>query len=75
MFSFININWAGVPLQSCDIMLNFIRNKTTQSGLKVDAHLNKKNYEKGIKITDEQMKEIKIKKHEELPEWNYTICP
>lgn len=75
LFSFISINWAGVPLRSCGIMLNFIRNTTTQSGLKVDAHLNKKNYEKGIKITDEQMKEIRIERHEELPEWNYTICP
>jgi hypothetical protein len=75
LFSFISINWAGVPLRSCDIMLNLIRNTTTQSGLKVNAHLNKKKYEKGIKITDEQMKEIRIKRHEELPEWNYTIYP
>jgi len=28
-----------------------------------------------IKISDEEMKRINIKKHDVLPEWNYTIFP
>ncbi len=28
LFSFISLNWAGVPLRSYDIMLNYIRNTT-----------------------------------------------
>jgi hypothetical protein len=75
LFSFISMNWAGVPLRSYDIILNQIRKTTTQQGLKVDAILNEKKYEKGIKISDDQMKEINLKKHDILPQWNYTIAP
>jgi hypothetical protein len=75
LFSFISINWAGVPLRSYDIMLNLIQNTTTQTGLVVDAVLNEKVYETGIKIKDDQMAGINIIKHSELPEWNYTIYP
>ena len=73
LFSFISMNWAGVPLRSYDIMLNYIRNTTTQQGLGVDAILHEKIYEKGIKITDSQMKEIRFKNYDLLPQWNYTI--
>jgi hypothetical protein len=73
LFSFISMNWAGVPLRSFDIMLNYIRTTTTHQGLKVDAMLNEKIYQKGIKISDSQMNEIKLKRYAFLPEWNYTI--
>lgn len=75
LFSFITMNWAGVPLRSYDIMLNCIRQTTTEKGLKVDAVLNEKKYEKGIKVTDDQMKEINIENYDHLPQWNYTIYP
>lgn len=75
LFSFITRNWAGEPLRSYEIMLNFMRNTTTKTGLKVDAILHEKIYQKGIKITDEQMKSINIKHHDVLPQWNYTIYP
>ena len=75
LFSFISMNWAGVPLRSYDIMLNYIRNTTTRQGLKVEAILNEKEYEKGIKITDKQMDQINLKKYDVLPQWNYTIAP
>lgn len=75
LFSFISMNWLGVPLRSYEIMLNHVRNTTTQRGLKVDAILNEKVYDKGIKISDEQMREINLRKYERLPEWNYTISP
>ena len=75
LFSFISMNWAGTPLRSYDLMLNYIRNTTTRQGLKVDAILNEKQYEKGIKISDEQINQINLKKHDVLPQWNYTIAP
>lgn len=75
LFSFISMNWAGVPLRSYDIMLNYIRNTTTRQGLKVDAILNGKEYTKGIKISDAQMKTINLTRHRQLPDWNYTISP
>ncbi len=75
MFSFISSNWAGVPLRSHDIILNYIRGTTTKTGLQIEAILNEKQYEKGIKISDQQMKEINIRNHEILPQWNYEIMP
>jgi hypothetical protein len=75
LFSFISINWAGKPLRSYEIMLNYIRNTTTQHGLEVDAILNENKYEKGIKISDAQMNEISLTNNELLPQWNYTISP
>lgn len=75
LFSFITRNWAGEPLRSYDIMLNFIRHTKTKKGLKVQAILNDKIYEKGIKVSDEQFKRIHIEHHDILPNWNYTIYP
>lgn len=75
LFSFITMEWAGYPLRSIGIMLDYIRGTTTKTGLTVNAFLNPKPYEKGIKISDSQFKEISIKWHEALPAWNYTIKP
>lgn len=75
LFSQISINWAGKPLRSLEIMLKYIRTTKTQAGLAVRARLNKKKYSTRIKIDDEQMAEINIRKHKVLPNWNYTIYP
>ncbi|MBW2647433.1 MAG: ISAzo13 family transposase, partial [Deltaproteobacteria bacterium] len=42
-------------------------------GLKVEAVLNKKQYEKGLKVSDFQMKKINLVKHDVLPQWNYSL--
>jgi len=53
--------------------LKYISSTTTKQGLKVNAILNDKTYEKGVKISDKKMKEIKIKRYHTLPQWNYTM--
>lgn len=75
LFSFISINWAGIPLRTWKIMLNCISGTTTRTGLQVDAVLNKKLYKKGVKISDEQMQEINIIPNDVLPQWNYRLLP
>ena len=75
LFSEISKNWAGKPLDSYETILNYIRTTKTSTGLRVRSHLVKQQYEKGIKITDEQMMNICITKDNSLPKWNYTICP
>jgi hypothetical protein len=47
----------------------------TDSGLKVKATLDLNEYEKGKKITDDQLNEVNLKRHKFHPEWNYTIKP
>ena len=73
MFSFISMNWRGEPLTDYEIVINFIRNTTTEKGLEIYARLDKNKYEKGKKFSDEEMEKININYHHSHPEWNYTI--
>lgn len=75
LFSEISKNWSGRPLDSYETILNYIRTTETKTGLKVNARLVKKNYAKGIKITDEAMGELNIKRPTSLPKWNYMLRP
>ena len=75
MFSFISSNWAGQPLLDYETVLKFIRTTKTTAGLKIRAFLNKKQYLKGIRISDQQMKDIALKRYTLRPNWNYSICP
>jgi len=60
LFSLISLNWAGEPLRSHDKALSLINSTTTEKGLRVDAHLIEKEYKKGFKVSDEQMKSLNI---------------
>jgi hypothetical protein len=73
MFSFISINWRGKPLISREVVVNLIGSTKTKSGLTVRAGLDEKNYEKGLKIEDEEMENLNIEKNNFHGEWNYTI--
>ena len=75
LFSYISINWAGKPLRTFDTVLNYIRDTTTTTGLKVKAFFNEKIYQKGLKVTDAEMKALNLKRSEVCPQWNYTIRP
>lgn len=73
MFSFISLNWKGIPLKNYETIINLISGTKTKSGLKIKAMLDKKTYEKGIKISDEIFDNLKLKYHKKYPKWNYTI--
>lgn len=75
LFGPISTNWAGKPLLSFDFMLACIRGTDTDTGLKVDAFLVEKVYEKGIKVAKETMQALLIEWHSTCPRWNYTIKP
>ncbi len=73
LFGPITNNWQGRPLRSFEIALECIRSTSTKKGLKVNAVLNNKEYQKGIKVSDSQMKMINLTWNDELPKWNYTL--
>jgi hypothetical protein len=73
MFSFISVNWKGKPLISYETVVNLIGGTRTQGGLRIKARLDPRYYEKGVKITDQQMEDIHIEPHATHPQWNYTI--
>lgn len=75
LFSFISLHWQGDPLINYETIVNLIGSTTTKKGLKVKAKLDKKNYEKGKKISDKEMDNLNIKYNETNPQWNYIIKP
>lgn len=75
LFSFISVNWQGVPLQTYAIILSLIRATRTKTGLRVRARLDRKTYEAEVKIPKEAMAAIQIRRDAKIPQWNYSIRP
>ncbi len=75
MFSEISKNWAGVPLESFETVVNYASTTKTQTGLRVVASRDQRLYQKGIKVSDKQMRTIAMSKSDFLGKWNYTISP
>ncbi len=75
LFSQISQTWAGCPLRSFDLVLHYIRDTKTQTGLKVRAHLVTASYCTGVKLAQAEMQLLNIEQHDVCPQWNYTIRP
>lgn len=75
LFSQISCNWKGIPLIDIETIVQLIGATSTKEGLKVMAKKEDKEYKKGIKISDDEMKKLNLKKHKFHGEWNYTIKP
>lgn len=75
LFCFISKNWRGKPLIDLATVINLIGSVRTKTGLTVKAKLDKNYYAKGIKISDEELKAVKLKQEEFHGEWNYCIYP
>ena len=73
MFSFISSNWAAEPLRDYETVLKFIRSTKTATGLKIRATINTKRYQKGTRISEQQMQRIALKSYTQRPKWNYSI--
>jgi transposase len=75
LFSFITQNWRGRPLVSRQAIVELISNTTTRQGLTVRAALDTNIYETGIKVSDAELAQIRMTRHEFHGDWNYTITP
>ncbi len=75
LFCEISKNWAGRPLDSYETILKYLRTTRTSTGLRVRAHLVRRTYKTGVKVTDAQMRELRITPNRAMPKWNYTIEP
>jgi len=75
MFCHITNNWRGRPLLSRSVIVNLIGNTTTNTGLRITAALDTNAYATGLKVTDEQLAAVQIKRDKFHGEWNYTISP
>jgi len=75
LFSELSKNWAGRPLDTPETMIKYARTTTTCTGLQVRAHLVRKQYPKGVAVSNAEMNALAIQKDDNLPAWNYTIAP
>jgi hypothetical protein len=75
MFSFITMNWRGKPLRTYETVVSLIGNTTNSGGLVVKATIDRRRYPTGKKITPQQMRGLRIERHDFQGDWNYTIRP
>ena len=75
MFSYISKNWRGKPLITRETVVKLIASTKTTKGLEIRSMLDENVYEKGIKVTDEELDAVNLVKSDFHGEWNYTIVP
>jgi transposase len=75
LFGYISKNWRGRPLDSLATVVNLIASTTTKTGLYVEAELDQGSYVKGIKVSEEEMERLRLKRDSFHGEWNYTLLP
>jgi hypothetical protein len=75
VFCHITRNWRGTPLETLEVVVESIGATTTATGLEVHAWLDEGTYEKGRKVSDEELAGCLIRRHAYHGEWNYEIHP
>jgi hypothetical protein len=75
LFCHLTQNWRGRPLADRLAVVELISATTTKTGLKVESALDTRTYQKGIKVSNAEMKRLDIAGDAFHPEWNYTIRP
>lgn len=75
LFSFISMNWKGIPLVSYETVVNLIGSTRTRSGLKVKALLDAREYDTGKKVPPREFEDLQMHGHSFHPDWNYTLSP
>ncbi len=75
LFSFITMNWRGKPLVSVEAIIELIGNTTTRTGLQVKTAIDSNSYEAGIVVSDDELAQVQLRRHEFHGDWNYSIAP
>ena len=74
LFYFITANWRSRPQTDYRIIVNLIAGTTTKTGLTVKARLDRRTYQRRVKVTRKEIKALNLKPHDFHGEWNYTIA-
>lgn len=75
LFNFITQNWRGQPLVSYQTIVNLIASTKTQKGLTVEAALDTTRYATAVKVTDEELRALRLEPQRFHGNWNYLIHP
>ena len=75
LFSHISLNWAGVPLRTFATALGYINGTTTTTGLRVTGVLKRGGNETGERVSEAEMRSLRLIRHTVCPQWSYTLQP
>jgi Rhodopirellula transposase DDE domain len=75
LFSFISQNWRGKPLVSHQVVIDLIAATTTKTGLTVKSKIDTNIYEPGLKVSDQQMDQLQLRREKFHGDWNYRLLP
>lgn len=75
MFSYITKNWRGQPLVTMAVIISLISATKTRTGLTIKCMPDGTHYDRGLKVSDEEIQGLNIVHSDFHPEWNYTIFP
>ena len=75
LFCHITRNWRGVPLETHEVVVNLVSSTRTEEGLEVHCWLDSETYLTGRKVTDEEMRSVRLKRNDFHGDWNYEIHP
>ncbi len=75
MFCHITRNWRGRPLVSYQVIVKLVAATTTDAGLTIRSDLNENSYPLGVKVSNDEMDGLAIRRDSFHGEWNYTLTP
>jgi hypothetical protein len=75
LFCHITRNWQGIPLETLEVVVESIAATRTETGLEVHVWVDEDSYEKGRKVSDEELGACHLKRGKFHGEWNYEIHP
>jgi hypothetical protein len=73
LFSHISLNWRGRPSVSHEVIVALI-GATTQTGLRVEAQLDRRAYPTRVEVSEEQLAQVQLRPHEFHGEWTTPSC-
>jgi transposase len=75
LFCFITNNWRGRPLVSYKVVVDLISGTRNSKGLQVKAAIDDNVYETGVRVTDDELNQVKLMPDPFHGDWNYKIRP
>jgi hypothetical protein len=75
LFRHISMNWAGVPRRTFETMMKYIEGTVTRTGLRVKAILKRGGNKLGERVSNEEMRALRVEPYAVWPAWSYPIHP
>ena len=75
MFCRITGNWRGRSLVSREAVVALIAATTTRKGLGIRSELDGNEYPTGVKVSDEEMAALSLRRDRFHGDWNYMLSP